>query len=342
MPSDPIFGRSSRTNIGIVAAPAIHQVYIDATPLERRVLNRAFFKRIKIGEESEITGTELTPVYEALSAWEPSLGQRTAPRKTPGGPGSRSGFVRPSSEAADQWYYTFMEPTAAHEPPDTDRPVYGRDSEVTAGLESIALAADAHREAIHTIMAEQGMTEAEARLELLKQVHPEALDERRSLERELQFDETTGVGSTKALESARETAEDDQTLAFIQLDLNNFGNYNKITSQEEGDELLKRIATTMNEVLASFDLPPRTFRAGGDEFVIIAPKDKAEAVRDKIEEAVGVQAYTGMYGGAEKTVVVSVSGTIGSTRKESGQGMQDRKVEHKAKYGGETSKLPDA
>jgi hypothetical protein len=79
----------------------IHQVYIDATPLERRVLNRAIFKRIKIGEESEITGTELTPVYEALSAWEPSLGQPTAPRKTPGDPGSRSDFVRPASDGAD-------------------------------------------------------------------------------------------------------------------------------------------------------------------------------------------------------------------------------------------------
>jgi site-specific DNA recombinase len=80
----------------------IHQVYLDATPLERRVLNRAIFKRIKIGEEGEITGTELTPVYEALSAWEPSLGQPTTLRRTSGGTDSRSDFVRPASDGADE------------------------------------------------------------------------------------------------------------------------------------------------------------------------------------------------------------------------------------------------
>jgi hypothetical protein len=38
-------------------------------------LNRAIFERIEIGEDGEITDTALTPVYDALSAWQPGLGR---------------------------------------------------------------------------------------------------------------------------------------------------------------------------------------------------------------------------------------------------------------------------
>ncbi len=55
----------------------IHNAYRDSTDLERRVLNRAIFVRIEIGRDG-VAGTKLTPTYEALSAWEPSLGR---PRK---------------------------------------------------------------------------------------------------------------------------------------------------------------------------------------------------------------------------------------------------------------------
>ena len=40
-----------------------------STPLQRRLLNQAFFKRILIGEDSQVIGTTLTPVYAALGAW---------------------------------------------------------------------------------------------------------------------------------------------------------------------------------------------------------------------------------------------------------------------------------
>ncbi len=50
-------------------------------PLERRLLNQTFFKRILVGEEGKIEDVELTPVYAALAAWEPNLG-RPAPTKT--------------------------------------------------------------------------------------------------------------------------------------------------------------------------------------------------------------------------------------------------------------------
>lgn len=55
-----------------------HEVYTEGTELERRIMNRAIFARIEIGPEAEITGTTLTPIYAALSAWQPSLGQPAA------------------------------------------------------------------------------------------------------------------------------------------------------------------------------------------------------------------------------------------------------------------------
>lgn len=52
-----------------------HAAYQASTALERRLLNQTFFTRIMVGEEGTIDSTELTPVYAALSAWEPRLGK---------------------------------------------------------------------------------------------------------------------------------------------------------------------------------------------------------------------------------------------------------------------------
>ncbi|MGD1056968.1 MAG: recombinase family protein [Solirubrobacteraceae bacterium] len=55
-----------------------YEVYTEGTELERRMMNRAIFAHIKVGENSEITGTTLTPIYAALSAWQPGLGKPAA------------------------------------------------------------------------------------------------------------------------------------------------------------------------------------------------------------------------------------------------------------------------
>jgi site-specific DNA recombinase len=55
-----------------------YQVYTEGTELERRLMNRAIFEHIEIGPDAEITGTTLTPIYAALSAWQPGLGQPAA------------------------------------------------------------------------------------------------------------------------------------------------------------------------------------------------------------------------------------------------------------------------
>lgn len=73
-----------------------YEVYRDGTPLERRLMNRAIFERIEVGHDTNITTTSLTPVYDALSAWQPGLGR---PAATQGQNGFRTADFRPSSTA---------------------------------------------------------------------------------------------------------------------------------------------------------------------------------------------------------------------------------------------------
>ncbi len=56
-----------------------HATYRASTPLERRLLNQTFFKRILVSQEGQVVGTTLTPVYAALAAWNGTLGQPQAP-----------------------------------------------------------------------------------------------------------------------------------------------------------------------------------------------------------------------------------------------------------------------
>ncbi|HYM46573.1 MAG TPA: recombinase family protein [Solirubrobacteraceae bacterium] len=71
------------------------EIYRDGTPLERRVMNLAIFERIEVGPDAEITGTKLTPVYQALAAWRPSLGHPKPHRKATGQDRPRTAHVRP-------------------------------------------------------------------------------------------------------------------------------------------------------------------------------------------------------------------------------------------------------
>jgi len=98
---------------------SIQQMYLDGTPLERRVLNRAIFERIEIGEDGQITGTVLTPAYQALSAWQPTFGQPPAIRETQAKADSRSDFVRPASDRADWLVFCEVQRTRAKAPENT-------------------------------------------------------------------------------------------------------------------------------------------------------------------------------------------------------------------------------
>ena len=52
-------------------------------------------------DDGEITGTALTPTYQALAAWNPNLGKATR-RHAQEAPNLRSDFVRPTYVGADQ------------------------------------------------------------------------------------------------------------------------------------------------------------------------------------------------------------------------------------------------
>ncbi|MBA3809148.1 MAG: hypothetical protein H0X28_12285 [Solirubrobacterales bacterium] len=79
-----------------------YEVYAEGTELERRMMNRAIFAHIKIGDDAEITGATLTPVYAALSAWQPGLGQPAASQ-----PQSQSrlgkGDFQPTAAPVHRW-----------------------------------------------------------------------------------------------------------------------------------------------------------------------------------------------------------------------------------------------
>lgn len=59
-------------------------------------MNNAIFERIEVGEDGTITKTALTPVYAALSAWQPGFGRpQAAQEETPGHDGPLVADFRP-------------------------------------------------------------------------------------------------------------------------------------------------------------------------------------------------------------------------------------------------------
>jgi DNA invertase Pin-like site-specific DNA recombinase len=73
--------------------------YRSGTQLERRIMNKAIFDRIEIGPPPDATGAKLSPVYQALAAWQPGLGELRGQRSNPG---QCSAFVRPYPAAVHQ------------------------------------------------------------------------------------------------------------------------------------------------------------------------------------------------------------------------------------------------
>lgn len=73
--------------IALTRLEDIARAYREGTPLERRILNQAIFKRIDISIEGKASSTVLTPVYQALSAWQPGLGQPKTSKTTGEGQG---------------------------------------------------------------------------------------------------------------------------------------------------------------------------------------------------------------------------------------------------------------
>jgi diguanylate cyclase (GGDEF)-like protein len=141
--------------------------------------------------------------------------------------------------------------------------------------------------------------------------------------READTDALTGIANRRALDRALPTAESDPNTSIISFDANNFGQVNKQLGEKAGDKALTEIADAFKQAAEENNTGARVFRRGGDEFVMIAPKDKAEAIRDRAEQLYGERKYG--------DTNVSVSGTVGNTFDEANATLQAAKAERKGR-----------
>lgn len=151
---------------------------------------------------------------------------------------------------------------------------------------------------------------------------PELVDERDRFERAANVDALTGVANRRALDRALPSAELDHSTAVVIFDADNFGQVNKVCGHAAGDRLLVEAARTIERAASRFGYGVRVFRAGGDEFVVLAPSATACLIRDEAEEEFGErEACAG--------VRVSLTGTVGRTFDEADACLQQRKAARK-------------
>lgn len=166
-------------------------------------------------------------------------------------------------------------------------------------------------------------------------VHPEGEEERRELKRKLHTDARTGLANFEALDAALPAAEADPNTEVIFIDANDFGRINKEISDSAGDDAIKYIA--MHLAIVAEDIvgtSQRVFRKGGDEFVILVPKEKAQELKNAIVSLYGSDSD---HGGMIKTdqgdvgyvayndIITSLSVGIGQTKDEADRNAQEFK-----------------
>jgi GGDEF domain-containing protein len=163
--------------------------------------------------------------------------------------------------------------------------------------------------------------------------------ERNEAKRQAEIDPLTGFGNRAALDDALPLAESDPSWMIAVFDANNFGKINKVYGHERGDEEIKAIAEAFRQAADEHNLKQRrffrpsadevdsntghdAFRRGGDEFVMILPKNEAENIVRSVEGIFGTRDY-----GDFK---VSLTGTIGRTFPEAEAHLQEAKATRKA------------
>jgi site-specific DNA recombinase len=78
-----------------------YATYQAGSPLVRRILNQAFFKRILIGEDNQVVGVTLTPAYAAVAAWHEPFGQPVARSRRTGDGGREDAQAAREDEKAN-------------------------------------------------------------------------------------------------------------------------------------------------------------------------------------------------------------------------------------------------
>lgn len=162
--------------------------------------------------------------------------------------------------------------------------------------------------------------------------------EKRLAEERSVTDELTGISNRRALDKALPRADSDPNISVISFDANNFGKVNKEKGNEAGDQALIEVAQAISSAAKEFGVNTRSvftkseplkkssdegqvFRRGGDEFVVIAPKEVADKIAKRAEEIFGDRKYG--------STTVSLTGVTGNTFEEADSGLQEAKNRRK-------------
>lgn len=151
-------------------------------------------------------------------------------------------------------------------------------------------------------------------------------DEKRHYKRLAQIDELTGLGSRHAFKAALASAEASPEVAFVKFDANNFGKINKELGDDAGDDALKGIGRHIKDVANQYGYGERAFRVGGDEFVVLADSEIADAL---LQESTATYGEDGMGSQRYGTTTVSLTGAVGATLEEVNLALRDAKAEHR-------------
>jgi diguanylate cyclase (GGDEF)-like protein len=96
-------------------------------------------------------------------------------------------------------------------------------------------------------------------------------------------------------------------LALIMMDLDHFKKVNDTYGHVVGDEVLIKVAKTIQEQVRSFDIPARF---GGEEFTVILPETNSESaikVAERLRHHIGKLAFTTPKGNFSVTVSIGIS-----------------------------------
>jgi diguanylate cyclase (GGDEF)-like protein len=133
--------------------------------------------------------------------------------------------------------------------------------------------------------------------------------EHQALRAESRTDALTGVGNRRALdEELRQLLRfGPLPLALILVDVDKFKEVNDRFTHVVGDEVLRRVAASLSLQLRTDD---QLLRYGGDEFVVLLPgtgDEEANAVADRMREAVAVRPWNELADGLGVTITTGVA-----------------------------------